>query len=203
MRTLLRVWLGLWLLAGLAFGKGPALEAANDEQPDLPHVLVIGDSVCQGYVPALGADLNGLAVVYSVRKLAGSSTYSLPRIEGWLAEQKWDVIQFNWGLQDTADATPAAYEKNLQELVPKLKATGARLIWATTTPSPFADVAVYNAIAARIMKENGIPVDDLYAAIEPHVAEYRLPQNVHYTEQGYALLARQAAESLLPLLYGK
>ena len=90
-------------------------------------------------------------------------------------EGKWDVIHFNWGLHDlkvTADGGRQVplevYEKNLQVLVARLKKTGARLIWATTTPVPAgkqspmretADVAKYNAAARRVMDANGIGVD--------------------------------------------
>lgn len=197
-----RILFALCALTLPALAGGPALAPANEEQPDLPRVLVIGDSVCLGYTPALGAELNGRLVIYTVRKLAGSSTYSLAKIDGWLAEQRWDVIQFNWGLQDTADATPAQYESNLRVLVPKLKATGAKLLWATTTPSPFADVTIYNAIAARVMKENDIPVNDLYTAVSSRVAEYRLPQNVHYNDAGCSFLAQRVAAGLLALLPG-
>ena len=53
------------------------------------------------------------------------------------------MIHFNWGLHDLkimADGKrqvePEDYEKNLRALVAKMKATGAKLIWATTTPDP-------------------------------------------------------------------
>ena len=60
--------------------------------------------------------------------------------------RKWDVIHFNFGIHDLKfmpdgkrQVEPDDYEKNLRTLVAKLKATGAKLIWATTTPIPMAN----------------------------------------------------------------
>ena len=55
------------------------------------------------------------------------------------------------------------YQDNLRALVKQLKAAGARLIWATTTPVPnggnlapdrrFGDVAGYNTVAANVIQK--------------------------------------------------
>ena len=93
---------------------------------------------------------------------------------GGLGQGKWDVIHFNWGLHDLiiqADGDHRVplgqYERNLQELVQRLKATEATLIWASTTPVPEriegggplrrnADAIAYNAVARKIMEEHQI-----------------------------------------------
>ena len=74
----------------------------------------------------------------------------LENIDEWLAVDQWDLIHFNWGLHDMYlwnykedERSPAAYEKRLDILVTRLKKTGAKLIWATTTPScPEAETKV-------------------------------------------------------------
>ena len=134
------------------------------------------------------------------------------KIDAWLGDGKWDVIHFNWGIHDLkimADGKrqvePADYEKNLRDLVAKMKATGAKLIWATTTadsdgeltpPRQFGDVKEYNEIAAKVMKDNGVPIDDLNAAITPQLAKLQNPKDVHYTQAGSEFLAREVAKSL-------
>ena len=67
-------------------------------------------------------------------------------------------------------------------------------------PRRNADVIAYNAAAAKIMTESGIPIDDLYALINPRLAELQLPANVHYTLPGYNVLGHQVAESILRAL---
>ena len=101
------------------------------------------------------------------------------------------------------------YEKNLRELVGRLKGTGARLIWASTTPVPDAqvnpprknsDVIAYNAAAKRIVEENDIPLNDLYAFALPRLSDIQLPANVHYTDGGYQALAERVVASIQAVL---
>jgi acyl-CoA thioesterase-1 len=122
------------------------------------------------------------------------------------------VIHFNWGLHDLKimsdgqhQVSAEAYEKNLRELVRRLKTTGARLIWASTTPVPegklnppraTADVLAYNAIAKRVMEENQIPTDDLYGFALPQLSKIQRPENVHFTQAGSDALAKQVAASI-------
>lgn len=98
----------------------------------------------------------------------------------------WDVIHFNHGIHDTGYRNPKSYkdkdeekfpiympidqyEKNLRTIVARLKKTGATLIWARTTPvmdeTPgwkAADIDRYNAVADKVMKENGVILNDLH-----------------------------------------
>ena len=60
---------------------------------------------------------------------------------------------------------PEEYEKNIRKLVERLQKTNAKLIWRNTTPVPegakgrvVGDSVKYNAIAAKVMKDNGIDV---------------------------------------------
>jgi len=195
----------------------------------LPKVLIIGDSISMGYTGKVRELLTGKAEIVRARTdkgkviNCGSSEMGLAGIDGWLGETKWDVIHFNWGLWDicyrnpeskiqgnrdkvhgTVTATPEVYEANLRQLVAKLKATGAKLIWATTTPVPDSeigrkqgDAAKYNAIAAKVMKENGIAIDDLYSHMLPVAKEYYIgPGNVHYTKEGSGFLAVKVAAAI-------
>lgn len=98
----------------------------------------------------------------------------------------WDVIHFNHGIHDTGYRNPNSYkdkdeekfpihipldqyEKNLRTIVARLKKTGATLIWARITPvmdeTPgwkAADIDRYNAVADKVMKENGVILNDLH-----------------------------------------
>jgi acyl-CoA thioesterase-1 len=90
----------------------------------------------------------------------------------------------------------------MKVIVGKLKATGARLIFAKTTPvilgtldpmrTPKAPVR-YNIATLEIMQTNQIQVTDLYAYVFPHLAEWQLPLNVHFEPNGYEAIAKQVA----------
>jgi acyl-CoA thioesterase-1 len=103
-------------------------------------------------------------------------------------------------------ATLENYTKNMEGITSKLKATGARLIFATTTPvavgtiNPLREpenVSLYNAAALKIMKENGVQVNDLFGFCEPNLEKWQQPKNVHYTEEGYKALGHQVASVIL------
>ncbi|MCB1282275.1 MAG: hypothetical protein KDB18_12215, partial [Salinibacterium sp.] len=129
-------------------------------------------------------------------------------------------IHFNFGLHDLkrvgkdgknsndpADphqASPERYEKQLRAIVTKLEATGSRLIFATTTPVPAgvrphrdpADPARYNAIAAKIMQERGIALNDLHAFAAARIEEIQRPADVHFTKKGSKLLAAEVVRQI-------
>jgi acyl-CoA thioesterase-1 len=157
--------------------------------------------------------LQSQANVYRIPQNGSSTGYGLENLKAWLGTAKWDVIHFNFGLHDakqlpegTRHADPEVYEKNLREIVKQLRATGAKLIWATTTPVPdggvlsptrrFDDIAIYNAIAKKVMEENGVAIDDLHAAILPQVASLQIPHDVHFNKEGSQLLAASVAASI-------
>ena len=83
----------------------------------------------------------------------------------------------------------------------KLKATEAKLIFATTTPfpagvRPFRDPASapkYNAVAEQIMVENEIEVNDLFAFAGQRLEEIQIPVNVHFKPAGSVALGKVVA----------
>jgi len=210
MRRLL--WIALLLPCLLsAQSKNPAFAPVEDS-PGLPRVLLIGDSISIGYTVETQRLLHGRANVHRIPVNGGPTTRGLEGIDEWLGDEHWDVIHFNWGLHDLKymengkkQVPLADYRANLERLVERLAATGARLIWASTTPIPKAetqpprydkDVIVYNQAAAGIMARRAIPTDDLYAVALARLEDIQRPANVHFTEEGSKLLAKAVAEAI-------
>lgn len=200
-------------------------ESSPVDIPGLPRVLLIGDSISIGYTPPVRALLNHRANVHHPAENCSGTAFGLKRLDAWLGSVKWDVIHFNFGLHDLkyCDAEgkmvqPAAgkqlallpeYEANLRELVARLKKTGATLIFATSTPVPAGsfgriagDELRYNAIAIRVMREAGVPVDDLHSFVVPRQATMQQPRNVHFTDEGSAQLAGAVVASIGPAIPG-
>ena len=124
-----------------------------------------------------------------------------------MGTDRWDVIHFNFGIHDRA--TPlAGYSQRLEQIVARLQRTGARLIWASSTPIPRSEaqklapatIVERNAAAARIMAANDIAVNDLFAWISPEVTRFQRPDDVHFTPEGYARLAEAVARSIAAFL---
>ena len=189
----------------------PAFAAITDDLK-LPRVLLIGDSISIGYTLPVRELLKGKANLHRIPTNGGPTINGLANLGKWLGAGKWDVIHFNWGLHDLRfmdtgkhQVPLADYEKNLRELVKQLKATGAKLIWCATTPVPDAelkpprknaDVVAYNTVAKKIMTENGIAIDDLYAFALPQLTAIQRPANVHFTDEGSKVLAKQVVASI-------
>ncbi|HEY1050144.1 MAG TPA: SGNH/GDSL hydrolase family protein [Prosthecobacter sp.] len=189
----------------------PVLDPVKDVA-GLPRVLLIGDSISMGYTGPVRKLLEGKANVHRIPTNGGPTKNGVANIEKWLSTSKWDVIHFNWGIHDLKhmpdgkrQVEPADYEANLRTLVARLKQTGAKLIWASTTPIPegelnpvrtFGKVPEYNEIAAKVMTENGVTINDLNGWMTPRFEEFHKPKDLHYTDAGSQHLAQKVAQAV-------
>jgi len=221
--------------AGLAFLLPGSLKKAFGQGDDLPRVLLLGDSISIGYTPFVQEMLNGKALVLRPVHEDGKpencqgTTNGVKNIDRWIGGGPWDVIHFNFGLHDLkhVDAVTGKnsedkndpyqadlkqYKKNMEEIVVKLVATGAKLIFANTTPypddvgSPLRDPGMsekYNLKALKVMKRHHVILNDLHGFVLPRMAEIQQPRNVHFTEEGSRALAKEVAEAILNVLAKK
>jgi acyl-CoA thioesterase-1 len=184
------------------------------DDPALPRVLIVGDSISEGYTPRVRRLLDGKANVHRPADNCRMSAYGVEHIGEWVGDSKWDVIHFNFGLWDwygwkNPQATPESYANNLDAIVRSLKKTGARLIFGMTTPPSIgperqtkiviteARAKEFNDAATAVMEKHGVRINDLYALIGSNRAKYqRAENNVHYTEAGTDLLAAQVAKEI-------
>jgi acyl-CoA thioesterase-1 len=207
----------------------PALLPFEDVE-GLPRVLLIGDSISIGYTLAVRDLLKDKANVHRPLANCGPTTRGLTEIEEWLntggAGKKWDVIHFNWGLHDLKYMGPNGenlaepdlaesyqqvpvedYFANLSKIHEILEATGAKLIWRTTTPVPegakgrvVGDSVRYNAVAERLFKKTEVLTHDLYTFALERAGEIQLPADVHYSPEGSKILAEDVARVIIKVL---
>jgi hypothetical protein len=184
-------------------GKSNAWDFVVDD-PALPRILLIGDSVSRGYTQAVRKAMVGKANVHRAPANCGPTSSGLKNLSVWLGDKKWDVVHFNFGIHDRA--TPITdYTQRLELLTVQLRATGAKLVWASTTPIPdspdgkqtAASVVDRNKIAAEIMQKYSVAINDLFTSVTPHLAELQNPKDVHFTAKGYDFLGSQVAKALL------
>ena len=183
---------------------------SHANETNLPRVLLIGDSITRAYYPEVEKNLAGKAYV---GRLASSAFISDPallqQIEMILSQYKFDVIHFNNGMhgwqhgeKEYADAFPK-YLKTIQKYAPH-----AKLIWADTTPLKVSPqlppdnqtqatderIAARNAIAEKIVRAEGIPVDNLNTPMLGHPGYHS--DNVHFNDQGIVIQAAQVAAQI-------
>jgi acyl-CoA thioesterase-1 len=210
----------------LLLAAGVSCDPDRESTTSLPHVLIIGDSISIYYTEPLRERLKGRAIVERNPGNAEHSGHGLAHLDAWLGDKEWAVIHFNHGLHDlkyvdqdgnNVIAEGAGhiqvpldqYERNLEAIVLRLKGTGARLIFATTTPYPdrltgpirLANLAEqYNAVALEIMEKHAVVVNDLYAFALPRLPEIQTPNDVHFTPEGSRILAEEVAKHIIEVL---
>ena len=211
------------IMLSFSIGLAVASGATKAKKTELPKVLIIGDSISIGYMKALPGLLKDKAIVTHNPGNAGHTGMGLANIKRYIGDGKWDVIHFNWGLWDLCYRNPKSknqgrrdkvngtvthsleqYETNLRKLVKELKSTDAVLIWASTTPVPDGeagrvkgDELKYNAVAAKIMAENKIAINDLHAHMTKRLKDFEKKGDVHYSPAGSKYLAEKVAASVL------
>ncbi|MBD3181328.1 SGNH/GDSL hydrolase family protein [Candidatus Poribacteria bacterium] len=187
---------------------------------DRPSAILIGDSICMGYRPLVKQRLADKVEILGIAGNGGDSGNILSNIDQWMVNRNANLIHFNCGLHDLKFERDTkkyqqpidVYEENLKEIVSILKARWkGKLAWATTTPvidarhnavKPFdryqAKVEAYNKVAISIMKEAGIPIDDLHSVIMKDDLEACLVDDgVHMTGRGNMLLAEAVSNFIL------
>ena len=183
-------------------GRSNAWDFVRDDQT-LPRILIIGDSVSRGYTQALRRELKGIANVHRAPANCGPTASGLKNLEVWLGKGQWDLIHFNFGIHDRNTATEL-YRNNLKTLITRMRPRCKTLMWASTTPCPdtpdgkskSAPIIERNQIAAALMQEQGILIDDLHAAILPELARLQNPNDVHFSNAGYDFLGKAAAQAI-------
>jgi acyl-CoA thioesterase-1 len=194
----------------------------------LPRVLLIGDSISIGYTVPLRWQMKGKVNLHRPLENCMNTRNGLQHLDRWLGGGGWQVILFNFGLHDAIRqdrqnvVVPGEYAENLAAIVERLRATGARLVWVTTTPVPEAppipyedmpvldrakvqeyrqeDIPVYNAAAEEVMGKHQVPMIDLYGFVLPRMQALLAPGDIHFTKPGYWALGHEIARGIAPCL---
>ena len=211
---------GVSLLASVVANKIEEVLLEGNE-PDLPNLLVLGDSIVGQYSTFLRG-----AMFRKANVRTGATAFDhqpdwaeIVRLQVTAPEaalgRPFDLIQFNWGQHAlkwmqgkeysrepkegfTRCIPLERYGAELEKLVIELKKTGRPLMWATTTPanngSQPDDAEAYNAVALEVMQRHQIPVNDLYR----FVRQNQLPmQGCHFPREASERLGHQVAGQLI------
>jgi lysophospholipase L1-like esterase len=139
-------------------------------------------------------------------------------IRNWLAGADADVVHINCGLHDIRHnpgcerpvSSPDEYVNNLRAIFGYLATTGARIIWATSTPINEgahnrtkisrryeSDLLRYNRLSADLARDAGFEVNDMFEKLSStNFQALLLPDGVHFTPSGNELIGKFIAESV-------
>ena len=173
-------------------------------------VALLGDSIrLQGYglkVPELlGKDFevwqsedNGRFSKYTLRMLYDHrNVLNECDVIHW-NNGLWDVCRFS---DDCPFSTETEYVENMLRIAKTLLATGAKVIFATTTPvSPKnpeiknSTVERYNSLIVPELEKLGVIINDLHTAIAADIDRYICDDLIHLSDDGVDLAAAQVTE---------
>ena len=183
-------------------------------------VLLIGDSIRMFYQNEVISQLGDGYEVYAPEENCRFSLYVLNSLRIWLnAFPTPDIIHFNAGLWDTAILyhedgcflDVESYIKYMKMILRELKKTGAKIIFATTTPVsdekvdlpgpvPPAhrneDIIKYNKAILEAFSGEEIVINDLFSHIFPSRDAYLSGDMIHPNEDGVKVLGTAVANCI-------
>lgn len=174
--------------------------AYNASDTKLPRVLLVGDSICNGYNKEVCQELAGTAYVtfFATSKCVCDKSY-LRSLALFLDEADYAVVHFNNGLHSLS-SDRQDWETCLRAAIKliKEKGKGAKIVWASSTPlkdpALTAKAKELNAIAARVMAEEGVPTDDLFALMDPLDRDANWSDTFHFKNEAKKMQAKAVGD---------
>ena len=187
------------------------LHQAKIEDPTRPRVLLIGDSILNGYRQYVVRELDGEAYVDAWVNPYYQSDAVNQALAKVLDHGPYDVVHFNIGLHGWQEGRikPSEFKPLTRAYVQVLKSKlpNAKLIWASSTPVTIKNkpleldpqinpiIVEHNRLAAEVMAEMGVPINDFYSLLVDKRNLARGDQ-FHWTGPAYQLLAEHATDSI-------
>jgi sialate O-acetylesterase len=187
------------------------------EDPRLPRVLIIGDSISGHYINAVADGLRGRANVIGESSMVKGTWASMdPRfyradwaskddnLKKFLAERgPFHIVHFNNGIHNFFSAKPGdemPYAEQLRKVVATIREAGALPIFANSTgtvadntiaraPNYLTNCKTFNAAAEKVMAELNVPVTDIFGATQPRIKELISQDLIHLKAAADPLMA--------------
>ncbi len=202
-----------------AKGGSWGLREAVVKDASLPNVLMIGDSILNGYLAAVQKALDGRANIDAWVTPTSQGDKQLPGIlAAMLGAKKYAVIHFNLGLHgwQKGRIPEGQFEPLTHNMVQAMKkaAPDAKLVWATITPVTVKGdpeklnpeiqptIVEHNAMALKVMQEEGVAIDDLSGLMLPNL-KLAAGDMFHWKTEGRDMQAKSVAEAIAKALPAK
>ena len=187
------------------------------EDPRLPRILIIGDSISGHYINAVVDGMRGRANVIGESSMVKGTWASMdPRfyradwaskddnLKKFLSERgPFHIVHFNNGIHNFFSAKPGdelPYAEQLRKVVATIREAGAICIFANSTgtvgdntiaksPNYLTNCKTFNAAAEKVMAELNVPVTDIYGVIQPRIKELISQDLIHPKADADPLMA--------------
>ncbi len=176
---------------------------------DIPRVLLIGDSITNGYQAKVRELLKDKCQVdYIATSYAVDCLFFNQLITDFAADSKYDIIHFNHGLHGMHMTTPV-YEAAMDILASRL-VMNSRVIFVTSTktykpgtqePTDHNPLVMErNEAVCRLAEKYHARVNDLYTLSDAMLPTYYSQDGTHFADSGYAVLAKAVSNTILEAL---
>lgn len=189
------------------------------ENPRLPRVLIIGDSISGHYIDSVCDGLRDRANVIGEASMGKDGTWASmgPKfyrsdwasrgdgLKDFLKERgPFDIVHFNNGIHNFSRAKPGdevPYAEQLRKVVAIIRESGAICLFANSTgtigddkipnsPNYLTNCKAFNAAAEAVMRELNVPVTDIYGALQPRIEELISSDLIHPKWEANPIMAK-------------
>ncbi|MCO6047454.1 alpha-L-fucosidase [Aeoliella sp. ICT_H6.2] len=183
----------------------------EDNDSKLPRVLLIGDSILNGYRSHVIKELEGEAIVDTWVNPHFQSEQFNKLLGEQLQQDTYDVVHFNIGLHGWQEGRikPGTFKPLTKAMVEVIQAKqpDAKLIWASSTPVTVKGkpeqldpeinsvIVEHNRMAAEVMDEMQVPVNDFYGLLVKRLELARGDQ-FHWQGPAYKTLGNQTCKAI-------
>lgn len=183
----------------------------------MKKVVLLGDSIRSAYEGRVREKLSDVCEVWGPTENCAFAKWTLYALRFWKDKlNEADVIHWNNGLHDVVvffkeDGTFVSldeYKDSIRKVARELLKTGAKVIFATTTPigrnneyqRSNIDIDMFNRAAVEILRPMGVIINDLNAVISEDMDKYLLEDHVHPTQEGVEVCATHIEEQIRSVL---
>jgi sialate O-acetylesterase len=187
------------------------------ENPRLPRILIIGDSISGHYLNPVRDGMRDRANVIGESSMTKDSWASMdPRfyradwaskddnLKKFLAERgPFQIVHFNNGIHNFFSAKPGdevPYAEQLRKVVATIREAGAVAIFANSTgtigdnkiarsPNYLTNCKTFNAAAEKVMAEMKVPVTDIFGATQPRIEQLISQDLIHLKAEADPIMA--------------
>jgi acyl-CoA thioesterase-1 len=183
--------------------------AQTTEDPALPRVYIIGDSISISYTPVVRKCLEGKANVLRPPCNCKTTKFGLRHLDRWLDIGELDLCLVNFGIHDILldrKVELPDHRENIKRII-EIVSAKCPMMWVTTTDfkgppklRPNADQeahGIYRREARKVVEETGcsiIDLDPLVAKAEKNL--HMQKDGMHFSDLGYDILGEFIAKTV-------
>lgn len=192
-----------------------------ERENEMINVFLLGDSIKGFYKSRVEELLGGEYKIWTPAENCRFAKYTLNSLRHYFAAMREenffpDIIHFNVGLWDLNHLYNTGrpfteceeYIRDMKNILTQLKKTGAKIIFATTTPTRKeretaadtqhfnSEIKYYNEKLLEAIENDVDAVNDLYSVIEKDINKYISDDFLHPSPLGVEALAKRVTLSI-------